>query len=123
MILVDTSVWVDHLQRGNAELAGLLNQGQVLSHPFVLGELALGSLQQRATVLDALQNLPQARVASADEVLGFIGANALHGVGIGYVDAHLLASVRLTPGAALWTLDKRLAVAATRLSVAASMPH
>ena len=115
MVLVDTSVWVEHLQRGNNELAGLLQRGQVLSHPFVLGELALGSLRQRATVLGALQNLPQASVASADEVLGFIGVNALHGLGIGYVDVHLLTSVRLTPGCELWTLDKRLAAAAMRL--------
>jgi predicted nucleic acid-binding protein len=123
MILVDTSVWIEHLQRGNDELVGLLNSGQVLSHPFVLGELALGSLQQRATVLDALQNLSQARVAGGEEVLDFIGANALHGLGIGYVDVHLLASVRLTPGSVLWTLDKRLAAAATRLGVAASVLH
>ena len=112
---VDTSVWVAHLQRGNNELAGLLNRAQVLSHPFVLGELALGSLQQRDTVLDALKNLPQARVASAGEVLGFITTNALHGIGIGYVDAHLLASARLTPGSILWTLDKRLDVMASVL--------
>ena len=123
MVLVDTSVWVEHLQRANNELAGLLQRGQVLSHPFVLGELALGSLQQRATVLDALQNLPQACVASAQEVLGFIGMNALHGLGIGYVDVHLLASVRLTPGCEVWTLDKRLAAAAMRLGVAAGLLH
>jgi predicted nucleic acid-binding protein len=122
MVLVDTSVWVEHLQRGNSELAGLLQRGQVLSHPFVLGELALGSLHQRATILEALQNLPQA-VASAEEVFGFIGANALHGLGIGYVDACLLASVRLTAGCGLWTLDKRLAAAAARLGVAAGLLH
>ncbi|MEP6587214.1 MAG: PIN domain-containing protein [Polaromonas sp.] len=123
MVLVDTCVWVEHLQRGNSELAGLLQRGQVLSHPSVLGELALGSLQQRATILDALQNLPQACVASAEEVLGFIGAHALHGLGLGYVDVCLLASVRLTPGCVLWTLDKRLTAAATRLGMAASLLH
>ena len=123
MVLVDTSVWVEHLQRGNSELAGLLQRGQVLSHPYVVGELALGSLQQRATILDALQNLPQACVANAEEVLGFIGVHGLHGLGIGYVDACLLASVRLTPGGVLWTLDKRLAAAATRLGVAAGLLH
>ena len=123
MVLVDTSVWVEHLQRGNSELAGLLQRAQVLSHPFVLGELALGSLRQRATILDALQNLPQASVASVEEVLGFIGVHTLHGMGIGYVDACLLASVRLMPGGVLWTLDKRLAAAATRLGVAAVLLH
>ena len=116
---VDTSVWVAHLQRGNNELAGLLNRAQVLWHPFVLGELALGSLQQHDTVLDVLKNLPQAHVASAGEVLGFITIHALYG--IGYVDAHLLASARLTPRSTLWTLDKRLAAAALRLGVAASV--
>ena len=123
MVLVDTSVWVEHLQRGSSELAGLLQRAQVLSHPYVVGELALGSLQQRATILEALQNLPQACVASAEEVLGFIGIHALNGLGIGYVDACLLASVRLTPGGVLWTLDKRLAAAATRLGVAAGLLH
>ncbi len=123
MVLVDTSVWVEHLQRGSSELAGLLHRGQVLSHPFVLGELALGSLQQRATILDALQNLPLACVASTDEVLGFIGTHALHGLGIGYVDACLLASARLTPGCVLWTLDKRLTGTAERLGVAAGSLH
>ncbi|MBG6076341.1 putative nucleic acid-binding protein [Polaromonas sp. CG_9.11] len=120
---MDTSVWVAHLRRGNSELAGLLQRGQVLSHPFVLGELALGSLQQRATILDALQNLSLACVASTEEVIGFIGSHALHGLGIGYVEACLLASARLTQGCVLWTLDKRLAAAAQRLGVAAGLPH
>jgi len=123
MVLVDTSVWVEHLQRGNSELTALLQRAQVLSHPFVLGELALGSLKQRATILGAMQNLPQASVASAEEVLGFIGVHGLNGLGIGYVDACLLASARLTPVCVLWTLDKRLASAATRLGVAASLLH
>ena len=123
MILVDTSVWVEHLQQGNVELTGFLNRAQVLSHPFVLGELALGGLQQRVTVLNALQHLPQAHMASANEVLGFIDAHSLYGIGIGYVDVHLLASVRLMPGSVLWTLDKRLAAAAMRLGVAADVMH
>jgi predicted nucleic acid-binding protein len=122
MILVDTSVWVDHLQRGNAQLAEQLGKGQVLAHPFVLGELALGSLQQRAKVLDAMQNLPMAAVASSDEVLTFIGTHALHGMGIGYVDAHLLASSRLSPPARLWTLDKRLQAAAHQMGLSANAP-
>lgn len=123
MVLVDTSVWVDHLQRSNAELVTLLNRGQVLAHPFVIGELALGSLQQRNTVLEALKNLPACAVATDTEVLNFINISILHGIGIGYVDAHLLASVRLTPAAKLWTLDKRLLAAATRLDLSFIVSH
>jgi predicted nucleic acid-binding protein len=121
MILVDTSVWVDHLQRGNADLAEQLTQGRVLTHPFVVGELALGSLQQRAQVLESLQNLPMTAVATDTEVLNFIRTHTLHGMGIGYVDAHLLAAARLSPGARLWTLDKRLQAAASPLGLAFSI--
>jgi predicted nucleic acid-binding protein len=123
MVLVDTSVWVDHLQRNNAELTALLNRGQVLAHPFVIGEIALGSLQQRSTILEALQNLPACTTATDAEVLNFINANALHGIGIGYVDAHLLAATRLTPTAKLWTLDKRLQSAAGRLGLSFVLSH
>lgn len=119
MILVDTSVWVDHLRCGDTALAGLLETGRVLAHPFVTGELALGGLRQRDVVLSALQDLPQASVASDDEVMGFIGQHRLFGLGIGYVDAHLLAAVRLTLGASLWTRDKRLLAAADRLGLVA----
>lgn len=115
MVLVDTSVWVDHLQRANAELTVLLNSNQVLTHPFVVGELALGSLRQRSVVIEALSNLPFATQANDNEVMQFITANALHGMGIGYVDAHLLAATKLTPMAKLMTLDKRLQVAAHKL--------
>ncbi len=120
MVLVDTSVWVDHLRRGNSELTTLLRQNQVLSHPFVVGELALGNLQQRHNVLAALQNLPAANVATEQEVLSLIARHALYGTGIGYVDAHLLASARLSPNCKLWTFDKRLQVAAVALGVACS---
>lgn len=123
MILVDTSVWVDHLQRGNKDLVQWLNQGQVLSHPFVVGELALGSLKQRTIVLDALQIMPVVAMATDAEVLGFISTHALYGVGIGYVDAHLLAAARLTAGTQVWTLDKRLQAAATRLGLAHALSH
>jgi len=109
MILVDTSMWVDHLKAGDDGLSELLHQGRVLMHPFVLGELALGSLRQRRLVLESLQGLPNAIAASDAEVLVLIETAGLSGVGIGYVDAHLLASVRLTPDASLWTRDKRLA--------------
>ena len=118
MILVDTSVWVDHLRQGDAALAGLLNAGRVLAHPFVTGELALGSLGQRAVVLGALEALPQAPLATHLEIMRFIDTHALYNLGVGYVDAHLLAATRLTPGASLWTRDKRLAAVATRLNLA-----
>jgi predicted nucleic acid-binding protein len=123
MILVDTSVWVDHLRRDDTRLAGLLDTGGILSHTFVIGELALGDLRQRDLVLATLQDLPQASVATDREVLHFIGRHALFGLGIGYVDAHLLASVRLTAGATLWTRDKRLLGVAERLGLAADRLH
>jgi predicted nucleic acid-binding protein len=108
MILVDTSVWIDHFRKGVASLKALLDAGQVLGHPFVVGELALGNLHRRNVILDALQALPQASVATESEVLRFIDQESLHGLGIGYVDAHLLAAVRLSPGSRLWTRHKRL---------------
>jgi predicted nucleic acid-binding protein len=101
LILVDTSVWVDHLRRRDARLAALLESASVLVHPFILGEIARGSLANRKTVLELLQDLPMAAAADADEVLGFIERHKLHGKGIGYVDVHLLASVVLTEGAKL----------------------
>ena len=123
MILVDTSVWIDHLRHGEAELSELLNTGQVLTHRFVTGELALGNLRNRDIVLGALQNLPQACVATDEEVLRFIAQHALFGTGIGYIDAHLLAAVRLSPGTLLWTRDKRLLAASGRLVLCANLTH
>lgn len=108
MILADTSVWTDHLRYGDTLLARLLNSGAVLAHPWVTGELALGNLSQRADVIGLLRGLPQATVASDDEILTLIEQETLHGTGIGYVDAQLLAATRLTPDATLWTRDKRL---------------
>ena len=121
MILVDTSVWVDHLRQGDNTLVGLLASGQVLAHPFVVGELALGNLQQRKTILASLQDLPQANVATDQEVVHFIERHALAGLGIGYIDAHLLASTQLTSGSLLWTRDKRLLRAAERLGLASKL--
>jgi predicted nucleic acid-binding protein len=118
VILVDTSVWVDHLRAADQTLADLLNRGMVLTHPFVIGGLALGVLRQRALVLDALSDLPQASVATDTEVLQFIDRHRLFGRGIGYIDAHLLAAVLLTMGATLWTHDKRLHSVAESLGVA-----
>ncbi len=123
MILVDTSIWIDHLRQHDENLSKLLNQGQALVHPFVIGELALGNLRDRDTVLDALQNLPQAPVATEGEVLQFIQKNCLYGMGIGYIDAHLLAATRLAPGATLWTRDKRLLTAATSLGLLEHIVH
>jgi predicted nucleic acid-binding protein len=118
VILVDTSVWVDHLRAVDETLARLLHGGGVLAHPFVIGELALGNLRQRDLLVDALRDLPQANVATDDETLHFIHRHALFGLGIGYVDAHLLAAARLTAGATLWTRDKRLHGVADRLGLA-----
>lgn len=115
MILVDTSVWVDHLRRGDARLVALLESASVLIHPFVIGEIACGSLANRGNVLGLLQDLPSAAVAEADEVLAFIERHRLWGMGVGYIDAHLLASVSLTGHARLWTRDKRLRSAASAL--------
>jgi predicted nucleic acid-binding protein len=109
VILVDTSVWVDHFRRGNSELAEALERGEVLTHPFILGELACGDLKKRREVLELMRALPQAIAASDEEALLFIEERRLFGKGIGYIDAHLLASVALTEGAQLWTLDKKLA--------------
>jgi predicted nucleic acid-binding protein len=117
MTLVDTSVWIDHLRRKDAELAAMLSEGQVLVHPWIIGELACGNLQDRKLVLDLLQSLPSAPVASTGEVLFFIEKHALMGRGIGYVDVHLLAAARLA-GTRLWTRDKRLVVVADELGMA-----
>jgi predicted nucleic acid-binding protein len=119
VILVDTSVWVQHLRGRDAILAELLERGAALTHPFVIGELALGNLRQRELVLRMLSRLPAATVATNAEVLGFIDRNALFGRGVGYVDVHLLAATRLTAGSQLWTLDKRLNDVAVELGMAA----
>ncbi len=117
MILVDTSLWIDHLRSGNAVLADLLDNNAVLAHPWVTGELALGNLTHRAEILALLRRLPQATLAEHDEVLLLVEQQALSGAGIGYVDAQLLAASRLTPDTKLWTTDKRLANIAARLGL------
>ena len=122
MILADTSVWIDHLRTGDKALAALLDAGMVLAHPFVIGELALGNLRQREIVLQALAELPQSNVAMDAEVLHFIERHALSGRGIGYIDAHLLAAVKLTAGAKLLTNDKRLHGVAVQLGLAHTLP-
>lgn len=117
MILVDTSVWIDHLRSGDATLAGLLDNSAVLAHPWVTGELALGSLSRHGEVIGLIQGLPQAMLATDSEVLSLIEQEALYGAGIGYVDAQLIAATRLTPDTALWTRDKRLSAVAARLGL------
>ncbi len=106
MVLVDTSVWVDHLRTGQLALARLLNRGLVLAHPWVIGELVLGNLSQRQDILGLLSALPSAEIATDAEVLELIEAEQLYGLGVGYVDAQLLAATRLTAYARLWTTDK-----------------
>ncbi|AEQ51866.1 type II toxin-antitoxin system VapC family toxin [Pelagibacterium halotolerans] len=121
MILVDTSVWIDHFRAVDEELELLLGANRVLMHPFVLGELALGNLRQRNLILTSLADLPQCVVARDDEVLEFISLHALFGRGIGYVDAHLLSAAALTPEARLATRDRRLRDRAQSLGLAAAL--
>jgi predicted nucleic acid-binding protein len=118
MILVDTSVWIDHLRAGTPMLAAALEDERVLMHPFVLGELACGNLENREEVLGLLAALPGAPTATDSEALVFIERRRLMGRGIGYIDVHLLASVALAGTTRLWTRDKRLAAAAADLKLA-----
>ena len=118
MILVDTSVWIDHLRAADPALLELLNAGRVFAHPFVTGELACGALKNRAAVLSLMQDLPAAPVATDDEVLAFIDRRGLAGRGIGYVDAHLLCAVALAGSAELWSRDKRLGSVAGAMGIA-----
>ncbi len=117
MILVDTSIWISHLREGDAQLKALLQEEEVLCHPFIVGELACGNIKNRTEVLTELQALPTARIATDEEVLRFIEANGLMGMGLGFIDVHLLASALLsdTP---LWTADKQLKRASASLRVA-----
>lgn len=121
MILVDTSIWIDHLRADDELLGELLFGERVMVHPFVIGELALGNLRQRDAFLADLNGLRQAKVATDHEVLRFIDRHELFGLGIGYVDAHLLVAVRLTVGASLWTRDRRLRTIATHLGLASDI--
>lgn len=116
MVLVDTSVWVQHLRQGSAALARLLTDGQVVCHPFIVGELACGSLRNRSEILALLSALPRAEAAGHEEVLRFIDTYRLMGKGLGYIDIHLLASAVLT-GVPIWTLDKPLRQTAIRLDL------
>jgi predicted nucleic acid-binding protein len=117
MVLIDTSVWVDHFRHTEGLLQDLLAAGQVVTHPFVVGELSCGNLRHRHQILSLLQALPQARLASHEEVLHLVNSKTLYGKGLGWVDAHILASSLLSH-TALWTKDRRLAAAATVLHIA-----
>lgn len=116
MVLVDTSVWVSHLRDGNAELANLLNDGQVMCHSFIIGELACGNIKNRSEVLSLLKSLPLTAQVEHGEVLHFIQINKLMGKGLGYVDLHLCSSARLT-GIPIWTFDKSLDEITRRLDL------
>ena len=114
MTLVDTSVWVNHLRRGDDELRALLDAGEVLCHPFIIGELACGSIAKRTEVLDLVKALPQSMIAEHDEVMHFLNENLLYGRGLGWIDLHLLASASLSK-VRLWTTDRPLKRAAEDL--------
>ena len=118
MTLVDTSVWVDHLRKGDQELRSLLDEGSVLCHPFVIGELACGNLKNRGEILSLLEALPTSTVASHEEVLHLLSEQKLHGKGLGWIDMHLLVSALLSKSR-LWTTDKTLARAARALEAGA----
>jgi predicted nucleic acid-binding protein len=120
LILVDTSVWVDHLRRGDPGLVALLERAAVVMHPFVMGEIACGSLKDRQSLLELLHDLPGAVIATDNEAMQFIERHRLFGKGIGYIDVHLLASVALTGGAQLWTRDQRLRQVAATMGFAYS---
>lgn len=119
IVLADTSIWVDHFRRVESQLASLLEHGDIVIHPFVIGELLLGGVPKASDILDDLNTIPKATIASNDEVVEFIVKRKLSGLGIGYVDAHLLASAMLTVEASIWTRDKRLLAAARSLKLAA----
>lgn len=122
MVLVDTSVWVEHFRGRVVRLQELLDRGEVMAHPFIIGELACGQLANRHEILELLQELPQAESATHDEVLGLIEHQKLMGCGLGYVDVHLLASALLS-SCLIWTRDAGLIKAAARLGLVYSVPR
>lgn len=120
MILADTSIWIDHLRGGDAVMTEQLERGSIAMHPFVLGEIALGSLKSRAELLQLLEALPGTLVAFDAEVMHMVDERALFGRGLGWVDVHLLAATLLTPGLRLWTRDRRLHAVAEEIGLASS---
>ncbi|WP_337271445.1 type II toxin-antitoxin system VapC family toxin [Oryzifoliimicrobium ureilyticus] len=127
MILVDSSIWIDHFRHGDAELTKIIEDDRLLCHPFVVGELALGSLRDRSAVIAFLEAQREATVATHAEVMTVVDRYSIFSIGIGYTDAHLLTSTLLDRRSSLWTRDKRLAAAAHKVGVAlypfANTPH
>jgi predicted nucleic acid-binding protein len=121
LILADTSVWIDHLRLGNTEMHKHLDRGNIVVHPFIIAELALGSLRERTQTLALLDLMPQVKVARLSEVRLTIEARRLYSLDIGLIDAHLIASVFINPATLLWTKDKRLRKAAEALGIDASL--
>jgi predicted nucleic acid-binding protein len=119
MLLIDTSVWVDHFRRDNRTLSTLLLDGRVFCHPFIIGELACGNLKRRSETLSLLHKLPEAPLAGSADVLTLIDTHGLMGGGLGWVDVHLLSSALLAH-TQLWTLDRQLARASSRLGLLAA---
>lgn len=122
-ILADTSIWIDHFRRREPKLQEILDRGDVVMHPFVIGELLLGHVPRIAEMMEDLKSLPSANVATSEEVLEFVARRKLPGSGIGYVDAHLLAAAALTPEVAVWTRDRRLRAAAQSLGLEVDLPE
>jgi predicted nucleic acid-binding protein len=122
MILADTSIWVDHLRGGDPEMKNLLRRGQIVMHPFVVAEIALGSLRNRRKILGELEALLEVRVAQLKEVRHMIEAHTLYSKGIGLTDAHLMASCLMTPGTQLWTRDRAMENVARALGILVDLP-
>lgn len=122
MILADTSIWIDHLRGSKSEMQKLLGAGQIVMHPFVVGEIALGSLKHREKTFALMESLWQVKVAQLDEVRHMIEAHSLYSKGLGLTDAHLIASCLLTPGTQLWTRDTALDRSAKSLGIDANLP-
>jgi predicted nucleic acid-binding protein len=122
LILADTSVWIEHFRSGNKELQRALNGGQIVIHPWIIAELALGSLRDRTKTLATLDKLPQLRVAQLSELRHLIEVRRLYSLGIGLTDAHLIASVLISPPTLLWTRDRRLRMLADSFGIHAAMP-
>jgi predicted nucleic acid-binding protein len=116
MVLVDTSVWIQHLRQGSPKLGGLLVDGQVVSHPFIVGEIACEQMKNRREILSLLQALPMVNVAEHDEALDLIERNAIMGKGLGYIDVHVLAGAMLS-SSFIWTMDKKLQRVARHFSL------